>query len=332
MKLNPLGNTDCLVSPIGLGLAALGRPGYINLGHGDDLAGQADVQSMEANAHAVLDAAWEKGIRYVDAARSYGKAELFLSSWLKSRNIEGAEMAVGSKWGYRYTADWKVHAAHHEIKEHTHDHLISQWEESRELLADHLDLYQIHSATLESGVLSNEKLLAHLFKIKQTHGILMGLSLTGPDQAKTLMKARELRFDGLPLFDAVQATCNLLDRSAETALSEASDAGMGVIIKEALANGRLTERNTNPSFTNQAAILSTQAHRLSCGVDALSIAWLLSKPWVDVVLSGAACTQHLSSNLQALDVAWDPEADEALAGLVESPEAYWGFRKTLAWN
>ncbi|BCS95730.1 oxidoreductase [Desulfoluna limicola] len=332
MRLKPLGNTDCLVSPIGLGMAALGRPGYINLGHGEDLAGHADVKSMEANAHAVLDLAWKKGIRYVDAARSYGKAELFLSNWLKSRNRSDAEPTVGSKWGYRYTADWKVNAAHHEIKEHTHDHLVSQWEESRELLGTHLDLYQIHSATLESGVLSNEKLLAHLFKLKHTHGILIGLSLTGPDQAKTLVKARDTRFDGLPLFDAVQATCNLLERSAETALSEASDAGMGVIIKEALANGRLTERNTDPAFSYQAAVLSTQAKRLACGVDALALAYLLSKPWVDVVLSGAACTQHLLSNLQALDVAWDPEADEALAGLVESPEAYWGFRKTLAWN
>lgn len=332
MRLKPLGKTDRLVSPIGLGLAALGRPGYINLGHGEDLAGHADVESMQANAHAVLDAAWGKGIRYVDAARSYGKAELFLSSWLKGRNIEGSEMAVGSKWGYRYTAGWKVHAAHHEIKEHTHDHLISQWEESRELLSGHLALYQIHSATLESGVLSNEKLLEHLYKMKQTHGILMGLSLTGPDQAKTLEKARGIHFDGLPLFDAVQATCNLLERSSETALAEASDAGMGVIIKEALANGRLTERNTAPSFASQASVLCSQANRLSCGVDALSIAWLLSKPWVDVVLSGAACTQHLLSNLQALDVAWDPSADEALSDLVESPEAYWAFRKTLAWN
>jgi aryl-alcohol dehydrogenase-like predicted oxidoreductase len=33
-----LGSTGLAVSPIGLGLAALGRPGYITLGHGSDLA------------------------------------------------------------------------------------------------------------------------------------------------------------------------------------------------------------------------------------------------------------------------------------------------------
>jgi aryl-alcohol dehydrogenase-like predicted oxidoreductase len=332
MKLTPLGNTGCLVSPMGLGMAALGRPGYITLGHGEDLPGHADVESMEAHAHAVLDAAWKLGVRYVDAARSYGKSELFLRNWLKSRNISPADVSVGSKWGYHYTADWKVTADAHEIKEHTLDRLVSQWEESNDLLSGHLDLYQIHSATLESGVLSDEKLLAHLFEIKQTHGILMGLSLSGGDQAKTLHKARTIRFDGVPLFDAVQVTCNLLERSAENALAEASDAGMGVIIKEALANGRLTERNTHPDFSKSLMTLKTQAQRLACGVDALALAYLLSKPWVDVVLSGAACTAHLESNLQALDVAWDTEAEESLAGLIESPESYWGFRKTLEWN
>jgi aryl-alcohol dehydrogenase-like predicted oxidoreductase len=332
MKHRRLGNTDCFVSPIGLGLAALGRPGYITLGHGDDLAGRADMESMETNAHAVLDTAWKQGVRYIDTARSYGKAEFFLKNWLESRNISRNEVTVGSKWGYRYTADWKITAPHHEIKEHSLEHFNTQWEESRALLCGHLKLYQIHSATLESGVLDDPKLLARLYGVKQAHGVLMGLSLSGPDQARTLEKARRLRFDGLPLFDTVQATFNLLERSIETALAEASDAGMGVIIKEALANGRLTERNPHPDFFPGKNILKAQAARLSCGIDALSMALLLSRPWVDVVLSGAVCTRHLASNLHALNVTWDAEAEEALAGLAESPDVYWNFRKKLAWN
>ena len=54
---------------IGLGMAALGRPGYINLGHGEDIADRS-VEAMRKQAHATLDAAWEAGIRYVDCARS----------------------------------------------------------------------------------------------------------------------------------------------------------------------------------------------------------------------------------------------------------------------
>src|SRR5438132_12994570 len=82
MQSRPLGKTGLTVSRIGLGLAALGRPGYINLGHAADLHREYDVAAMEAGARAVLDAAWEAGVRYFDAARSYGRAEAFLAGWL----------------------------------------------------------------------------------------------------------------------------------------------------------------------------------------------------------------------------------------------------------
>src|SRR5262249_41402653 len=150
-----LGRTGLAVSPIGLGLAALGRPGYINLGHAADLARDYKIARMEAHAHAVLDAAWAAGGRYFDAARSYGRAEAFLASWLAKRQIAPGTVTVGSKWGYTYTADWKAVAERHEIKEHTLATLRRQSAESREILGTHLGLYQIHSATLESGVLED---------------------------------------------------------------------------------------------------------------------------------------------------------------------------------
>src|SRR5690242_13516032 len=73
-----LGATGLSVTPIGLGLAALGRPGYINLRHADDLTRDYDPAAMQTRAHATLDAAWAAGVRYFDAARSYGRAEEFL--------------------------------------------------------------------------------------------------------------------------------------------------------------------------------------------------------------------------------------------------------------
>src|ERR671915_482031 len=100
MELRPLGRTGLTVTPLGLGLAAPGRPGYINLGHGGDLAGRTDVEAIERNAHAVLDAAYDAGVRYFDAARSYGRAEGFLASWLDSRGLAPGSVVVGSKWGY----------------------------------------------------------------------------------------------------------------------------------------------------------------------------------------------------------------------------------------
>ena len=165
MEQKQFGQTNLTVTSMGLGLAALGRPGYINLGHGSDLDHDYDVAAMEANAHAVLDAAWEAGIRYFDAARSYGRAEAFLASWLSSRQIEPSSVTIGSKWGYTYTADWQVtlpEGQKHEIKEHTLPVLQHQWQESHELLGKQLNIYQIHSATLDSGVLENKAVLTEL--------------------------------------------------------------------------------------------------------------------------------------------------------------------------
>src|SRR5690242_9473251 len=105
METRILGRTGLVVTPIGLGLAALGRPGYITLKHGEDLRHEYSVDAMQAQVDSVLDAAWQAGINYFDAARSYGRAEVFLASWLTRNEISPQAVTVGSKWGYTYTAD-----------------------------------------------------------------------------------------------------------------------------------------------------------------------------------------------------------------------------------
>jgi aryl-alcohol dehydrogenase-like predicted oxidoreductase len=331
MKFTTLGGTGLLVSRIGLGLAALGRPGYINLGHGADFREGREVGAMETRAQGVLDAAREAGIRYFDAARSYGRAESFLAGWLASRPVAPGAVTVGSKWGYTYTADWKIDAEAHEIKDHSLANLRRQAAESRAILGTHLDLYQIHSATLESGVLENREVLEELAHLRET-GLKIGLSVSGPRQGEVLKRALDVVVAGERLFDCVQATWNLLEPSAGPVLEEARNAGVGVIIKEALANGRLTARNDDPAFAPQRLVLEEQATRLGTTLDALALAAVLDRPWVDVVLSGASTTEQLHSNLAALTVAWDDEARARLEPLAESPGDYWTTRAGMPWN
>ncbi|GAB4437040.1 MAG: aldo/keto reductase [Chloroflexi bacterium OHK40] len=316
---------------IGLGLAALGRPGYINLGHADDLEHAYDLAAMEARVHAVCDAAWEAGVRYFDVARSYGRAEEFLGSWLRARGYSPEQVTVGSKWGYTYTAGWRVDAPTHEVKEHSLAVLRRQWGESRAHLGAHLRLYQIHSATLESGVLDNAEVLGELGRLKAA-GIAIGLSTSGPRQSEVISRAIAVRVDGVPLFDAVQATWNLLEPSAGPALAEAHAAGLGVIVKEALANGRLAGRDTSAAFAATRSALEEQAARLGCALDALALAAALAQPWADVALSGAATVVQLRANLEALRITWDGEAATALGALARPPEQYWRERAAMAWN
>jgi aryl-alcohol dehydrogenase-like predicted oxidoreductase len=317
--ITTLGNSGLRVTRIGLGLAALGRPGYITLGHGADLAGHTDVASMERGAHAVLDAAYAGGVRYYDAARSYGKAEAFLAGWLEQRGLGPDEVTVGSKWGYTYTAGWRVDAEVQEVKDLTAATFRRQLAETRALLGDRLRLYQIHSATLDSGVLDDRELRGELAALRAS-GVCIGLTTSGPGQAETIERALELGG-----FDAVQSTWNLLERSAGPALAAARAAGMGVIIKEALANGRLTDRGDVPE-------LAAAARDAGATPDALALAAVLAQPWVDVALSGAATAPELQSNLAALRVEVDPGLLSRLDGLVEDPNAYWEQRSALPWN
>ncbi len=320
-----------MVSPIGLGLAALGRPGYINLGRGTDLGHLRSVEAMEARAFEVLDAAWQGGVRYFDAARSYGRAEAFLGRWLEDRGINRDDVTVGSKWGYTYTADWRIDAETHEVKEHSLAVLRRQWLETRERLGDRLALYQVHSLTVESSLFEDGPLLADLNHLKRG-GVRIGLTTSGSRQAEAIFRALEVEVEGSRLFDSVQATWNLLERSAAPALEEAHAAGLGVIVKEALANGRLTARNSAADFADRRAQLEAQASRVGATIDALALAAALAQPWADVVLSGAITAGQLRSNLRALEVRWDDDAEAQLGALGEHPDEYWSRRAALPWS
>ncbi|MEF2278696.1 aldo/keto reductase [Deinococcus sp. YIM 134068] len=307
---------------LGLGLAALGRPGYLNLGHGVDVGAVKDVDAMRAQAQGVLDAAWEAGVRYYDAARSYGEAEAFLGGWLRER---GHRTAVGSKWGYTYTAGWRVDAERHEVKDHTAATLERQWPETLEALGQQPDVYLIHSATLETGVLEDERVLARLAELSQG-GVRVGLSTSGPTQAETLRRALAVRVDGVNPLSVVQATWNLLEPSAEEMLAEAHAAGWAVVVKEGVANGRLTSRGTIPPA------LAEVCADLSATPDAVALAAVLAQPWADVVLSGATTGEQLESNLAALTVNLTPAQLDALRGLTQPAVDYWRERSALTWT
>lgn len=326
-------NTLPSLPKLGLGTAAIGRPGYINLGRDADLRDRDERtrEFMRENAHHVLDEAVRLGLRYVDCARSYGDAESFVASWLAQSGAATSGVVVGSKWGYEYTANWRVEVGAgeaHEVKYHTAAQLAKQLAESRENLPS-LALYQIHSATEASGVLENEEVLDALAALRDS-GVVCGVSVSHP-QRPSIRRAIEVARGGGPLFGSVQATFNLLDQSAAAELAAAHEAGMCVIVKEALANGRLTERAPD---SDKLALLREEAAALGTGVDALALAWVISHPWVTVCLSGASTVEQLRSNADALRIApLDPALHARLSAAVRQEcDEYWEDRKALQWN
>ncbi|MDQ6900403.1 MAG: aldo/keto reductase [Candidatus Dormibacteraeota bacterium] len=321
-----LGRSGLAVTPVGLGLAALGRPAYINLGRDADLGARRSVADLRLRTHAVLDAAYDAGLRYVDVARSYGLAEAFLASWLEGRGLAPGEIVVGSKWGYTYTGEWRLDAESNEVKDHSSVTFRRQYRESREILGDSLRLYQVHSATLESGVLDDQALLSELARLR-SDGLAVGFTASGPRQSDVIRRAIALEVDGVKPFDTVQATWNLLEPSAGPALAEAHGAGFGVIVKEALANGRLTEHAAGAPTG-----LRELAGRTGASLDAVALAAALANPWVDVVLSGAVTVEQLESNLGAMNTPLIPAVVRPLLSFAEPADQYWEERKRLPWS
>lgn len=303
---------------LGLGLAALGRPGYMTLNHREDVP-DASEAAMRARTFEVLDEAWAQGVRHVDTARSYGQAEAFLSAWIAQRQPRG--LTVSSKWGYRYTADWKRDAAVHEVKDHSLAHLEAQLAESRALLGGSLSVYQVHSVTHESPALTDAALHRRLARLRD-EGLAIGASVSGPRQGEVIDRLLALSVDGQRLFTWLQATWNVLERSAGPALRRARDAGAHIIVKEGLANGRLTVRGQLRGLLDAASGLDTTP-------DALALAVARAQPFATVVLSGATDVSQLRSNAGSRELR---VSADTLAELTEAPETYWQTRSRLAWT
>jgi aryl-alcohol dehydrogenase-like predicted oxidoreductase len=321
MQMVALGAGGPPVSRIGLGLAALGRPAYITTGRDADFGSDRSEGSFRARSWEVLDAAHAAGVRYVDVAGSYGSAEAFVSGWLAARQAD--DIAVGSKWGYTYVGAWDPAAPVHEVKDHSLATFERQWAESLALLGARLRLYQVHSATLESGVLEDRTLHRALAQ-RRDRGTLLGITTSGPGQARTIRRALRIRVGGRPLFGSVQATWNLLEPSVEPALREAAAAGWAVIVKEAVANGRLT---TQGDAGGPATPLAAAAAAARTTPDAVAIAAALARPWATLVLSGAVTVEQLQSNVRALDL-----GPLSLPDLSESPADYWSRRSLRRWS
>ena len=167
-------------------------------------------------------------------------------------------------------ADFDPNATQHEVKEHSVAKLSEQWAYSKQLLPA-LNTYQIHSATLETGVLENQAILTQLAKLKREHNLLIGLTTTGTNQVEVIRKALDVRVDGIAIFDVFQVTFNVLDQNLASVASELHQQDKRIIIKEAMANGRVFPNVAYPHYAALYKALDDMAQRYGVGVDAIAL-------------------------------------------------------------
>ncbi|WP_317194988.1 aldo/keto reductase [Mariniflexile gromovii] len=312
---------------LGLGMAAIGRPHYINVR--TNTIAKSDVNELKANGFKVLDAAYNLGVRYFDTAPGYGLAEDLLIQWLATKNDKSLQ--VGTKWGYTYTANFDKNATVHEVKEHSISKLKEQWQVSKKLLP-FLTTYQIHSATLETGVLENAEVLNQLAFLKNEHQIKIGISTTGDNQVEVIKKALDVHVEGELLFDTFQSTYNILEQSILGIRTQLKENGKQLIVKEALANGRIFRNKNYPKYDMFYSALESLSNKYAVSVDAIALQFCNATIPESMVLSGASTISQLEENLKVNTFVLSEEDVMLLKSFSVEPFDYWKERKQLQWN
>ena len=313
---------------LGLGTASIGRPLYINIKQ-EMTSRHFSKQNFIDNSIKVLNLAYDQGIRYFDTAPGYGIAEQILIDWITDKDDSSIEIAT--KWGYTYVANFDPSATKHEIKEHSLEKLNEQWDKSKSLLPL-LTTYQIHSATLETGVLANMPILNRLAELKNKYGLHIGITSTGFNQLEVLKKALDVEVDGKELFDVFQVTYNIFDQSIASLTKDISGRNKKLIIKEALANGRIFPNDKYPNYAIAYKYLNKLSLKYNVGVDAIALRYCMDSIPTYKVLSGAAIELHISENMKVLDFKLEDEEIANFKKLAVKPEDYWNERKQLSWN
>ena len=316
------------MTQIGLGLATLGRPEYINIR--DKNAIDKSKIAFKNNTFSVLNEAYKLGVRYFDTAPSYGKGEAFLREWDMETNHP--DVVLGSKWGYTYVANWELgFSGQHEVKEHSLKKLLEQWQVSKKMLPK-LKYYQVHSATFESGILENQDVLNQLFEIKKETGLQIGISTSSANQKEILEAALKISIKNKLLFDCFQVTYNVFEQSTFSVLQHLLQSGKSVIIKEALANGRVFQNENFQHYDESYKLLKQLSEKYKVNVDAVALRFIIDSLKPTFVLSGASTIKQLNQNLKANNFVLSDSEIENLQKTPISNEIYWKERSKLAWN
>jgi myo-inositol catabolism protein IolS len=304
MKYRRLGNTGLRVSAIGAGTWQLG-------GEWGQTFTQREVDQL-------LGRARELGVNLVDSAECYGDhlAEELIGAAIRHQRDD---WVIATKFGHQFHSEamgqdrWSPGSVR---SDHwTPQEVIGQLEASlRALGTDHVDLYQAHSGP--DAVIDHDDLWEALHR-QVAKGTVrhLGLSLSGGD----LDQARRAGRLGAGV---IQVGYNRLDRTAEEGLFQVClDQGLGVMVREPLANGYLSGKYrpgagiTGASDWRSAGDPVEVQRRLELVEDIKrtevpqgmamaqwAIAWCLQHPAVSCVVAGARSVEQVQSNAAAADL------------------------------
>ncbi len=279
---------------IGLGALEVGRPWGIR---GD---GDAGLPPSEADAIAFLNHVVDSGVNFIDTAAAYWASEERIGKALEGRR---QEVILATKWG-----EWCDESG--SVYDYSPDAMWKFLEESlRRLRTDCIDVYQIHSAPLE--VIRKGDAVAEMQKAREQGKVrFLGCSC-GEAEAMAAIECGA--------FDTIQVSYSLLDLSMEQrVLPAAASAGTGVIIKDGLAAGRLTQKvqrlgDEHADLKRRVQVFRDLAGAWGMSLPELALRFVRANPAVSTIIVGTRSRIHLAEDLRAAEGA--PLSEEQLSTL-----------------
>jgi aryl-alcohol dehydrogenase-like predicted oxidoreductase len=319
METRPLGRTGLELTRIGLGCGNFG-----GIGSAPQFFGQGE---SEEEAFALLDAAYDLGINFLDTADAYGggRSESWIGAWLHAR-------------GRRPILSTKVfHSVHGDPADRglAHARILRQLDGSLERLGvDRVDMYLVHEPDPETPL---EETLSALDELVRA-GKVGAIGASNVDRAWLEDAYAISEREGFARVEWVQNSYSLLDRAAERdVLPFCAEHGLGFTPFSPLAGGWLTgkyRRGEPPPAGSRMTLrpepyvhldddaiyrgldaLHESAARRGVDMPTLALAWLLSHPQVTAVVVGPRRPEQLAPAARALDVELSSAERDELASL-----------------
>jgi aryl-alcohol dehydrogenase-like predicted oxidoreductase len=242
----------------------------------------------EAEAETILNAVLDAGINYLDTSIDYGLSEERIGRYIGHRRDQ---YYLASKCGCLVGAP---PAPRGERSPHvfTRENIVAGVEQIlRRMKTDHLDVVQFHSSPSQRTLEENGAVDA-LLDLKETGKVrIVGMSGTFPHLKDHI---------AMGVFDVFQIPYSAVEREHEEAITAASAAGAGIVIRGGAAKGA-------PSPGKQSGLQWERWRRAGLGelLEGMSpvefvLRFTFTNPDMDTTIVGTVDPAHLAANLAVL--------------------------------
>ena len=284
METRILGKTGLLVGEIGFGAMEL---------RGARIWDGRPVSPIQAEQ--ILNAALDLGVNFIDTSPDYGLSEHYIGRFLSARRDE---YILATKCGCRLVDRGAYDETTHVW---TRRNILTNVEESlKRLRTDHVDILQLHNATIQD--VRDNGVMDVLQEIKDTgKARFIGASSTWPDL---------LEFVNTSALDTIQTSYSALHLSHQHLISAATKNGMGTIVRGAVMKGALTDLQQRNLVENIRKTVGMKELWESARLDELLgdmsqaeflVRFTLTHPDVSTVIVGTLNPNHLRDNLMSAE-------------------------------